>query len=108
MTLAEAEKRIAALRKEVAHHEAIYRKEARTEISDFAYDQLVAELTQLEKAFPEFASADSPTQKVGDDRTQGFKEVEHRQKMLSLDNTYSEEEVRAFHARLTRLLETDD
>lgn len=108
MTPSEAEKRIAALRAEVAHHEEIYRKEARTEISDFAYDQLVAELAALERDFPQFASGESPTQKIGDDRTPGFKEVEHRQRMLSLDNTYSEEEVRAFHARLTRLLEAEE
>ncbi len=108
MTPAQAQKRIAALRPEIARHEELYRKKARPEISDFEYDLLATELADLEKKFPQFASADSPTQKVGDDRTQGFKEVEHRQKMLSLDNTYSEDEVKAFHARLTRLLEADD
>ncbi len=108
MTPAEAKKRIAALRKEVAHHDELYYKKAKPEVTDLEYDQLKRELADLEAAWPQFTSADSPTQKVGDDRVQGFKEVEHRQKMLSLDNTYNEAELRAFHARLTRLLETDD
>ena len=96
------------LRADVAHHDERYYRKAQPEISDFAYDQLKRELADLENQFPEFATADSPTQKVGDDRVQGFREVAHRQRMLSLDNTYSEEEVRAFHARMTRLLGTDE
>ncbi len=108
MTPAEAKKRIAELRAEVARHDERYYREAKPEISDFEYDVLKSELADLEKRFPQFASTNSPTQKVGDDRVQGFKEVAHRQKMLSLENTYSEEEVRAFHARLARLLGTED
>jgi DNA ligase (NAD+) len=108
MTPAAAKARIAVLRVEVARHDERYYREARPEISDFEYDVLKKELADLEARFPQLASADSPTQKVGDDRIQGFKEVEHRQKMLSLDNTYSEEEVRAFHVRLTKLLGEDD
>src|SRR6187551_1623661 len=108
MTPAEAKKRIAELRPEVARHDERYYRQAKPEISDFEYDRLKLELADLEKQFPQLASADSPTQKVGDDRIQGFQEVTHRQKMLSLDNTYSEEEVRAFHARLTRLLGVED
>jgi DNA ligase (NAD+) len=68
----------------------------------------LARLAELEAKFPQFASADSPTQRVGDDRAQGFVEVAHRQRMLSLDNTYNEAEVRAFHTRLAKLLEVDD
>ncbi len=108
MTPAEAKKRIATLRAEVARHAELYYRQAKPEISDHDYDKLERELADLEKEFPQFADADSQTRKVGDDRVQGFKEVEHRQKMLSLDNTYNEEELRAFHARLIRLLETDD
>ncbi|RXK56699.1 NAD-dependent DNA ligase LigA [Oleiharenicola lentus] len=104
MTPAEAQKRIAQLRAEVSRHDERYYRQARPEITDFAYDGLKRELAELEARYPEFASADSPTQQVGDDRAQGFKEVAHRQKMLSLDNTYSEEEVRAFHTRLAKLL----
>ncbi|SDS38993.1 NAD-dependent DNA ligase LigA [Opitutus sp. GAS368] len=108
MTPAEAKKRIADLRKQVTHHAELYYRQAKPEISDHDYDQLERELADLEKQFPQFASAESPTQKVGDDRLQGFQEVAHRQKMLSLDNTYNEEELRAFHTRLTKLVETDD
>lgn len=108
MTLAEAQKRIADLRKQVAGHDELYYRKAAPQVTDFAYDALKAELAGLEKEFPQFATADSPTQKVGDDRLPGFKEVAHRQKMLSLDNTYNEAEVRAFHARMVKLLGTDD
>ena len=108
MTSAEAQQRIAELRAEVARHDERYYRQAKPEISDFEYDALKRELAGLEARFPQFASADSPTQQVGDDRVQGFKEVAHRQKMLSLDNTYSEEEVRAFHTRLAKLLGTED
>ncbi|HVT72200.1 MAG TPA: NAD-dependent DNA ligase LigA [Lacunisphaera sp.] len=108
MTPIEAQQRIARLREQVAHHDELYYRQARPEITDFDYDALKRELAGLEQQFPEFASVDSPTQRVGDDRVQGFKEVAHRQKMLSLDNTYNEEEFRAFHARLVRLLETED
>jgi DNA ligase (NAD+) len=108
MSPTEAQKRIAELRAEVARHDERYYRQARPEISDFEYDALKHELADLEARFPQFVAVDSPTQRVGDDRVQGFREVAHRQKMLSLDNTYSEEEVRAFHARLVRLLGTED
>ena len=108
MTPAEAQSRIAVLRAKVAHHDELYYRKAQPEITDFEYDVLKHELAELEAKFPQFASADSPTQRVGDDRAQGFVEVAHRQKMLSLDNTYNEAEVRAFHTRLAKLLEADD
>ncbi|HEX7630483.1 MAG TPA: NAD-dependent DNA ligase LigA, partial [Lacunisphaera sp.] len=108
MTPAEAQKRITALRAEVARHAELYYRQAKPEISDFEYDNLEHELAELEQRFPQFADAASQTRQVGDDRVQGFKEVAHRQKMLSLDNTYNETELRAFHTRLTKLLETED
>ncbi|MSU23026.1 MAG: NAD-dependent DNA ligase LigA [Opitutus sp.] len=108
MTPAEAKVKIAELRSQVARHDELYYRRAKPEITDFDYDRLKFELAGREEEFPQFASVDSPTQRVGDDRAQGFKEVAHRQKMLSLDNTYNEAEVRAFHARLVKLLETDD
>src|SRR6185312_3458699 len=108
MDSAEAKQRIADLRSQVARHDELYHRRATPEISDFEYDQLKRSLADIEAQFPEHASADSPTQRVGDDRVQGFKEVAHRQKMLSLDNTYNEDELRGFHARLVRLIETDD
>lgn len=108
MDSAEAKTRIADLRSQVARHDELYHRRAKPEISDFEYDQLKRSLADLEAQFPEHASADSPTQRVGDDRVQGFVEVAHRQKMLSLDNTYNEAELRSFHARLVKLIETDD
>jgi DNA ligase (NAD+) len=108
MTAAEAQQRIVALRREIAHHDELYHRRAQPEISDFEYDRRKQELADLEAAWPQFGAADSPTQRVGDDRVQGFKEVVHRQRMMSLDNTYNEAELRAFHARLVKLLESDD
>ncbi len=108
MTPAEAKKRIADLRAQVSHHDELYYRRARPEITDFDYDLLKSELAGLEKRFPQFAAKESPTDKVGDDRTQGFREVAHRQKMLSLDNTYNEDELRAFHTRLVKLLGVED
>jgi DNA ligase (NAD+) len=111
MTQSEAQKRIAALRTEVAAHDERYYRKARPEVSDLEYDRLKRELAGLESKFPEAARAageDTPTQKVGDDRSEGFVTVRHRQAMQSLDNTYSEAELREFHARLVRLLGRED
>ncbi len=108
MDAVKAQKRIEELRAQVAHHDELYYRKAKPEVSDFEYDLLKQELAELEKRFPQMASQDSPTQKIGDDRVRGFKEVEHRQRMLSLDNTYNEAELRAFHARMARWLEAED
>jgi DNA ligase (NAD+) len=96
--------RIETLRHEIERHERLYRLEHKPEISDPEFDRLVAELQQLENEYPLFASPDSPTQKVGDDRIRGFATAAHRVPMQSLDNTYSEEELFEFDARLRRLL----
>ena len=82
MTPAEAKKRIADLRKQVTKHDEFYYRKATPEVTDFAYDALKSELADFEKQFPQFASEDSPTQRVGDDRVQGFREIAHQQKML--------------------------
>ena len=103
MTVAEAKKRIAALRAQVAKHDELYYRKAKPEVTDFAYDALKRELAGLEVQFPQFATKESPTTKVGDDRLEGFTTYRHRQPMQSLDNTYSEEEMRAFHQRLVKL-----
>jgi DNA ligase (NAD+) len=108
MDAAEAQKRIAELRSQVGRHDELYYRQTKPEITDFDYDLLKQELADLETRFPKLAGGDSPTKRIGDDRVRGFKEFEHRQKMLSLDNTYNEAELRAFHARLARLLEADD
>ncbi|MEO6874095.1 MAG: NAD-dependent DNA ligase LigA [Opitutaceae bacterium] len=108
MTPAQAQQRITELRAQVVRADELYYQRADPEISDFAYDAAKRELAELEAKFSQFATADSPTQRVGDDRVQGFKEVAHRQKMLSLDNTYNEAELRAFQVRLAKLLGQDD
>ena len=111
MTPSEAQKKIAALRAEVSRHDERYYRQARPEISDHEYDRLKRDLAGLESKFPdaaEAAGAHSPTAQVGDDRAEGFATVRHRQAMQSLDNTYSEAELREFHARLARLLGRDD
>ena len=87
MTPAEAKKRIADLRQQVAHHAELYYRQAKPEISDRDYDKLERELADLEKQFPQFAAKDSQTAKVGDDRLEGFTTYRHRQPMQSLDNT---------------------
>ncbi len=108
MSPAEAAQRIAELRASVARHEELYRKHSRPEISDFEFDALKRELADLERQFPQFLTPDSPTQTLGDDRTEGFARARHRQAMTTLDNTYDEGELRDFHARLARLFGRDD
>jgi DNA ligase (NAD+) len=108
MTPAEAQPRIAQLRTEVARHDELYHRKATPEISDFDYDLLKQELADLEAKFPQLAGAGSPTERVGDDRAEGFQTYRHRQPMQSLDNTYSEMELREFHVRLVKLLERED
>ncbi len=108
MTHPEAQQRIGTLREQVARHAELYYRQAKPEISDRDYDQLERELADLEAQFPEFAVKASPTQRVGDDRLEGFTTCRHRQPMQSLDNTYSEEELRAFHQRLVKLFGRDD
>lgn len=108
MTPAEAQTRIAQLCAEVTRHDELYHRRARPEISDFDYDRLKRELADLEAQFPQFTTAASPTAQVGDDRAEGFQTYRHRQPMQSLDNTYSETELRDFHARLVKLLEREE
>ena len=100
----DAGERIAFLRKEIERHERLYRKEHAPEISDQAFDRMVAELEQLEQDYPLFASAQSPTRKVGDDRARGFVTGRHRIPMQSLENTYNKDELFEFDARLQRVL----
>jgi DNA ligase (NAD+) len=110
MTHAEAQEKIAELRAEVARHDELYYRKAKPEIADFDYDALKRKLADLEGRFPQAAravGAESPTEIVGDDRAEGFQTYRHRQPMQSLDNTYSEAELREFDARLRRLLERD-
>ena len=97
-------KRVAELRREIAQHNRRYYEEAAPTISDREYDELYRELVDLEEKHPELASADSPTQRVGGAPQKGFRQITHRAPMLSLDNTYSEEELTDFYRRIQKLL----
>jgi DNA ligase (NAD+) len=104
MNRTEARKRIAALRDQIRHHDHLYYVEARSEISDREYDRLYAELKGLEAQFPNLITPDSPTQRASGEPLKEFKSVRHAVPMMSLDNTYSIEELREFDARVRRLL----
>jgi DNA ligase (NAD+) len=108
MDSAEAKKQMAHLRAQVARHDELYYRRATPEIGDFDYDRLKRELAELEAQYPQAATGGSVTQRVGDDRTEGFARVKHRQAMTTLDNTYDAAELREFHARLAKALGTED
>ena len=99
-----AEKKVAQLREEIRKHDRLYYQDAAPLISDREYDRLYKELVDLEKQFPDLITLDSPTQRVGGKPLEAFAQIQHRAPMLSLDNTYSEEEVANFYKRITRLL----
>ena len=94
-------KKIQALRERIQKHEELYRKKHAPEISDFEFDKLVDELADLERAHPALAGPDLG---IGDDKSEGFQQADHRAPMLSLDNTYDEADFRAFGERLYRAL----
>ncbi len=100
----EAGKRIHTLRTELEKHNHNYYVLNKPEISDFEYDILLNELTTLEDKYPEFRKEDSPSNKVGSDITREFTQQQHSYPMLSLSNTYSEEELKEFDSRLKRSL----
>ncbi|MGD9612684.1 MAG: NAD-dependent DNA ligase LigA [Kiritimatiellia bacterium] len=101
---AEARKRAEFLRAELERHNRLYYVEARPEISDREFDRLLRELQDLEAAHPDLATSDSPTQRVGGAPLAGFRSVKHAVPMMSLDNTYSVEEMREFDARVRKAL----
>jgi DNA ligase (NAD+) len=92
---------ILRLRAEIAEHEELYRKKHAPKISDFEYDKLVDQLADLEREFPMFAGPDLG---IGDDKSEGFQQADHKAPMLSLDNTYDEADFRAFGDRLYKAL----
>jgi DNA ligase (NAD+) len=96
------------LREEIRRHDYLYYVLARPAISDRDYDRLLAELAELEAARPDLVTPDSPTRRLGDRPIEGFEQVRHSELMLSIDNTYSIEEVRKFHQRVVKTLGTTD
>src|SRR3954468_9317596 len=97
-----AEQRIDKLREQINHHNYLYYSESRPQISDREFDRLLAELIELEKANPHLITPDSPSQRVGGDVQSELRPVRHAAPMMSIDNTYSEEEVRAFDERVRK------
>jgi DNA ligase (NAD+) len=107
MTADQAKKEIQQLTEKINHHNYLYYQENKTEISDYEFDQLLEKLINLEKQYPQFIQPDSPTQRVGGTITKEFVSVLHRYPMLSLGNTYSEEELREFDKRVAKGLDGD-
>ncbi|MFZ0390986.1 MAG: NAD-dependent DNA ligase LigA, partial [Calditrichia bacterium] len=102
------EKEIEELRRELRRHDYLYYVQAQPEISDLEYDKLMKRLEKLEEDYPEFISPDSPSRRVSGDLTKNFPVVTHRTRMLSLSNTYNEQEIRDFDRRVRSLLEPDE
>jgi len=107
MTKEVAKRRIDELTEEINRHNYQYYVLSSPMISDYEFDLLLEELTRIESAFPELISPDSPTQRVGADLTREFIQVKHKYPMLSLGNTYSEEEIADFDGRIRKLLADD-
>lgn len=105
---ADAKKRIEQLRREIRRHDHLYYVQSRPEISDQKYDRLFAELQSLEKANPQLITPDSPTQRVSGRPLEGFTTSRHAVPMLSMDNTYNADELRAFDERVRRQLGNED
>jgi len=98
-------KRAEFLRREIERHNYLYHVKDAPQITDAEYDHLFRELLELEAAHPEFATPDSPTQRTGGPPLAGFQEVRHRTPMLSLNNAFDEEEVRAYDRRAREALD---
>jgi len=101
--LKDVEKRVDALREKIRHHEYQYYVLDHPEISDAEFDKLMQGLKELEAEHPSLLTPDSPTQRVGGKPREGFVNVRHSSPMLSLDNTYNEEELRGWERRVHEL-----
>lgn len=107
MTESEAKSRIEKLTADLKEHNYLYYVLAQPSISDYAFDMMLEELQALEKQYPQFIDPNSPTQKVGGDVTKEFKTVKHKHRMMSLGNTYNEEDLREFDERVRKGLGSD-
>ena len=104
MSRSSIEKRLQQLRGEIRRHERLYYVENNPEVSDYEFDQLVDELKEIESQHPELITADSPTQRVGEQPVEGFPTATHRTSMISLDNSYSFDELEEFDARVRKII----
>ncbi len=95
---------IQGLREQIRRHDRLYYSLDQPEIADYEYDQLFKRLVDLENKYPEFKTPDSPSQKVPGQALEKFKKEDHSQAMLSLQNSYSKEEIQAFYSRILKLL----
>lgn len=105
MSRSKVAQEILALREEIREHDRAYYRDAHPTISDQEYDGLIVRLRELEDKHPDLITEDSPTQRVGGGPLEGFRSVPHSVPMLSLDNTYNAEEMRAFDQRVRRGLD---
>jgi DNA ligase (NAD+) len=105
MTDAEAKHKIKHLADQINYHNELYYQQNKSEISDFEFDKLLQQLIELEQQFPELKLPDSPTQRVGGTITKEFENIVHQYPMMSLGNTYSEEELRDFDERVKKGLD---
>lgn len=99
---------IEKLRSLICHHDRKYYAENRPEISDAEYDRLLRDLKGLEASHPQWITPDSPTQRVGERPLDGFRQVRHGVQMLSMENTYSPDEIRAFDERVRKHLSKEN
>jgi DNA ligase (NAD+) len=104
----EAKKRIEKLRNEIRRHDYLYYVLNQPEVTDRQYDKLFAELKSLEDANPELITPDSPTQRVSEQPIEGFEQVTHSIPMLSIDNTYNADGLKAFDKRVAKILKTEN
>ncbi len=100
--------RIEGLRSDIRYHDVKYYVANMPEITDYEYDQLMKQLVKLENTYPELITPDSPTQRVSGEPISGFTTIEHSIPMLSIENTYSEEELKGFDKRIRRILKDVD
>ena len=99
---------IKKLREEIDYHNKLYYDESENIISDYEYDQKMNSLINLEKKYPEFKSSSSPSIKIGGNITKEFKTFKHSDKMLSLSNTYSNEDLDEYDKRLKKNLNKEN
>lgn len=101
----EVKKRVEELREQIEYHNYRYYVLADPVITDEEYDKLMRELIELEKKYPQLITPDSPTQRIGDKVLDEFRSVQHSEPMLSLDNTYDEDQIREFDDRIKKTIE---